>query len=275
MASTGRIPPPEFSGLKWVRTLWGLEPRWTIDPDETAIKETVKTALSISDPCTIQFLAQGAFNKLYTVSWPGKDVVVRVTLPIEPKWKTLSEIATMDWVRVNTRLPVPKVLAYSTDRSTAIGFEWIVMEKMPGRPWADVWKGIPFSAKQDLVRRVALFCSDCFRNQMRGIGNLFPESPNPEEIQDTLPLDHTLPTSQTTTTPDFEAKQEIASLDSKTLPTRRIQRMVSTAFISNKNQRDVPRGPFPSSRDWLSTRPDFSEADCRRRLQLSRSNMLS
>jgi len=76
--------------------------------------------------------------------------VVQVTLPIDPKWQTLSEVATLEWVRKMTHLPVLKVLAYGADRANPTGFEYIVMEKMRGQPLADVWHDIHFDAKESL-----------------------------------------------------------------------------------------------------------------------------
>jgi hypothetical protein len=54
-------------GLEWVRDrFWNSEPRWTVEPDEEAIKQTVESSLSLFSttvPCGIESLAQGAFNK--------------------------------------------------------------------------------------------------------------------------------------------------------------------------------------------------------------------
>jgi hypothetical protein len=47
------------------------------------------------------------------------------------------------------------------------------MSKMPGTSLHDRWRDVAFSAKEDIVRQVAVFCSDTFRAQLRGIGNLF------------------------------------------------------------------------------------------------------
>ncbi|KAK3332336.1 phosphotransferase enzyme family-domain-containing protein [Cercophora scortea] len=235
---------PDFSGMSWVRNMWGLEPRWTIIPDETAIMETVKSAVGLTEPCKIEFLAQGAFNKLYTIASSETEVIARVTLPIDPKWKTLSEVATLDWVRENTSLPVPRVLAYRADRSTPIGFEWIAMEKMPGKPWADVWQTIPFSTKKEIVARIALFCSETFEKQLCGIGNIFPASEGDVSTR---------------------ADQPETGTPLHAVP---VQRIVNTAFITNGFQRNVPRGPFSTAREWIQARLDLAELDCRKRLSL-------
>jgi len=184
---------PDFSGLEWVRDLWGTEPRWTAELDEEAIKQTAQCRLKLPGECTIKFLAQGAFNKLYIVKSPEKEIVARVTLPVDPGWKTLSEVATLQWVRDNTTLPVPEVLAYQANRSSPIGFEWILLTKMPGKPWADVWREISFSAKEEITRRLALFCAETFQKQLRGIGNLFLD---PTLLESTSPAVETIGRSE-------------------------------------------------------------------------------
>ena len=49
------------------------------------------------------------------------------------------------------------------------------MEKMRGKPLADVWDDIHFSAKGTLTKQLASFCVETFQQQthMNRIGNLF------------------------------------------------------------------------------------------------------
>ncbi|KAI0149256.1 phosphotransferase enzyme family-domain-containing protein [Pestalotiopsis sp. NC0098] len=219
------------SSIKWVRTLWGLESRWTVEPDQGALMAAVQAAIPLRDPCEIKFLAQGAFNKIFTITSTNKQVVARVTLPIDPKWKTLSEVATLEWVRTNTSLPVPKVFAYSADGSTPVGFKWIAMEMMPGKPWADAYRSMTFSAKEEVVRRIARFNLEIFQRPLRGIGNIFPGG-------------------------------------------AKVQRIVSSAFIRHGFGREtVYRGPFSSSWQWVQSRLDLAELDCRGRLEKAKASM--
>ena len=50
-----------------------------------------------SDKLEISFLAQGAFNKLYDLQIDDETFAIRVSLPVDPRWKTLSEVATIRW----------------------------------------------------------------------------------------------------------------------------------------------------------------------------------
>lgn len=252
-------PTPDVSGLKWVRTLWGgLEPRWTFEPDITAVRGVVKRTLGFQGPCSVEFLAQGAFNKLYVVKHADEEVVARVTLPVDPEWKTLSEVATLRWVRENTSLPVPSVLSYSANRTNPIRFEWIIMNKIAGKPLADVWKDVPFSAKEQLVREIAKFCSDTFAHQFRGIGSIFPRTTAAQNRGD----HNTVPKNNTRIDDDND-EPPIA-------PGFTVQRLVSSAFFDENPQPNVSRGPFASSGEWLSARLNLTELQCIERLKRRR-----
>jgi len=104
-----------FQGLEWVARTFSLEPTWTREPNVESAKHIIMS-LGIIDqgPISISFLAQGAFNKLYDIMTPNnlESLILRVTLPVDPRYKTLSEVATMNWVRENTNVRVPRVIAY-------------------------------------------------------------------------------------------------------------------------------------------------------------------
>jgi len=169
----------ENHGLKWVSKTFGLEPAWTAEPDLEAAKQRVVDALAITEGAIdISFFTQGGFNKIYNIfiSGSSEKLIFRVALPVDPGYKTLSEVATLQWMRQNTNLPVPKVVASDTSRDNSVGFEWILMNKLPGNPLADVWKLVSYQAKEALVKRFAEFSSVLFRKQLSGIGNIYSAS---------------------------------------------------------------------------------------------------
>ncbi|KFY04525.1 hypothetical protein O988_00715 [Pseudogymnoascus sp. VKM F-3808] len=215
----------DFQGLKWNQTLWGLEPTWSTSPHPAAIAELIKS-LGITN-ASISFLAQGAFNKVYTITSPGaKDLILRLTLPVDPGVKTLSEVATMEWMRFNTSIPVARVLRYAESRAKIVGFEWILMTALPGKHLADVWRTISYAAKEALVKRIAGVWAELFRRPLRGAGNIYSSSEEggrPPEVG----------------------------------------RIVSMQFFWGDHiHQDVSRGPFSSSREWLLTRLGLYEYEC-------------
>ena len=168
---------PEFRGLRWVPNLLGIEPKWTLEPNLEAAKDIVRSRLTGSS-VTLSLLAQGAFNKLYVTGNENTEtLVLRVSLPVDPLYKTLSEVATIDWMRRYTNIPVPAVIAYEASSANPVGFEWILMTKLPGKPLADAWRRLPYPAKEGLVKQFAEYSSCLFKRQLNSIGNIYTTSP--------------------------------------------------------------------------------------------------
>lgn len=103
----------------------------------------------------VSFLAQGAFNKIYDIQSGKLALIFRVSLPVDPQYKTLSEGATIDWIWLYTSLLVPEVIAHHASRESLLGFEWIHMKKISGKSLADTWKYMEYSTRSAL--------SDLFR----------------------------------------------------------------------------------------------------------------
>lgn len=56
------------TGLAWKKTWLGYEPEWTKEPSIQAIEEIIRRQFNLlkDEPCTVKFLAEGAFTK-YTL----------------------------------------------------------------------------------------------------------------------------------------------------------------------------------------------------------------
>ena len=106
---------------------------------------------------------------------------MRVSLPVDPRYKVMSEVATMDWVRRITSLPIPAAIAHQPSRDNLIGFEWMLMTKLPGKPFGEVYQSLSFDVKARLARKFAAGSACLFQNQLRGVGNIYGESPIVED----------------------------------------------------------------------------------------------
>ena len=65
--------------------------------------------------------------------------VFRVTLPVEPFYKTASEMVTLSYIRKHTSVPVPRIIACSSTADNELGFEWSLMDKIPDVSLKGVW----------------------------------------------------------------------------------------------------------------------------------------
>jgi len=164
----------------WESGLWGPTPRWLSPPNIAVIERLSRTHLRLPDDCDLvaTFFAEGAFNKLYTITVSERlssQYIFRVTSPVEPFYKTASEVATLSYTREYTSVPVPRVIAYCSNAKNELGCEWILMERVPGVALGKVWGDIDFETKSKVTKQVAGFVK-----QLRGIqppfvaiGNLY------------------------------------------------------------------------------------------------------
>jgi hypothetical protein len=55
----------------------------------------------------VTFLAEGASNKLYDLEIDIEVFIMRVSLPVDPYYKTMSEVSTVDWTSRTASIPFP------------------------------------------------------------------------------------------------------------------------------------------------------------------------
>ncbi|KAK2739590.1 hypothetical protein FQN57_006552 [Myotisia sp. PD_48] len=219
-------------GLRWEDGLFEAVPRWIHAPDIGVIEHIVSKTLA--QTCRVSFFCQGAFNKLYNVQCESSYYLMRVSLPVDPKFKTLSEVATLSWIQQHTSIPVPRVVAYNCSHENELGFEWILMEKIAGRPLEDVWRSMTWEQKKRLSAKVAYYSAELFSKKHAGIGNLFFSNRDGDCTESVL------------------------------------GRIVSMPFFwDNHFLYKVHRGPFNSSSEWLQARLQFNQLDCEKTIRES------
>ncbi|KAI9833127.1 MAG: hypothetical protein M1826_000494 [Phylliscum demangeonii] len=174
-------------GLGWKYSFLDYEPTWVREPSTEVIESLARKHLSLppTDRCDVVFHAEeGAFHKLFGVI-PGGGVgtgyIMRVTLPADPHFLTSSEVATMEYLRSCTTIPIPKILAYDSSNRNALGFEWVLMEFVHGTPLEELWTDLPMATKERLARQLTRFQAELFTKPRNQIGNLYrePLSPTP------------------------------------------------------------------------------------------------
>ena len=96
-----------------------------------------------------------------------------MVLPLAPKSRVLSEVATLSFVQENTTIPVPEVIAYDADLDNELGYEWILLKHAHGRSFADRWLELSWLQKELLVRKIADYVAQLSRLELSGIGSIF------------------------------------------------------------------------------------------------------
>lgn len=189
---------------------------------------------------TVNFQFEGAFNKLFAIECPRGSFFMRVTLPVDPHFKTLSEVATVQLLESKTSVPVPQIIASDYSGKNELKFEWILMKCDPGLPLAEVWASLDWEAKISCVDDVAVIMAQLFELKYKAIGNLFHEK-DPCLLSDCL--------------------IEGDAVEPNTVILDRIVSMIF--FWGTHLTIYVSRVPFPSSKDWMNARFQLTEGDCK------------
>lgn len=160
-------------------------PEWVRELDESTVLSILKHHLASELPSPLHdgsldlsFFAEGAFNKLYLISYAGHptEYLLRVTLPVEPYFKTESEVATLMFLGANTSVPVARVLAWDSNSNNELGFEWLLMEKFKGVTLESVWRKMSWEDKHVLTADVAQMVKRLRKFKFDQIGSLYFES---------------------------------------------------------------------------------------------------
>ncbi|KAF7593653.1 hypothetical protein BBP40_011059 [Aspergillus hancockii] len=198
-------------------------------PDNTANEEALE----------VEFLSEKLTKKLFVISHPqlAKKYVFQVQLPVDPFFLMESEVATISFVRHNTSIPVPPLIAWNSSPDNVLGYEWSLVEMLEGVPLGTLWTEMSLEAKLDLAEDLARIFAQLFSHKFDHIGSLYIEQKSLDAVEP-----H----------PDGSPSFQICFEDWRT-PTFNVGKMVSMPFFAGRRC-FLPsnRGPFRSSKHWMS-----------------------
>ncbi|KAI8594261.1 hypothetical protein EDD21DRAFT_100259, partial [Dissophora ornata] len=148
--------------------------------DVDALKRISAERLQKSECISVVKLGEGSFNKAFILTMDdGFECVARLALPCFPRYKTESEVATMQFVAERTSIRVPEVYAWDANPRNPIGAEYILMERIPGEPLNTIWKGLSLEKKKGIILQlidVLLQLLDIEDTTLDKIGSLYKEN---------------------------------------------------------------------------------------------------
>ena len=105
---------------------------------------------------SLEIVALSTSNLDYRKETKIWNYLFRTALPVDPYFKTESDVATIEIARHFTSIPVPIMYAYDSSADNALGFEWILMEEnRTGRSLADSWNELDLEQKTTLTETLA------------------------------------------------------------------------------------------------------------------------
>jgi hypothetical protein len=173
----------DFLSHSYNESLRLAERRLEFDVDE--LKRVAADAVNrpISDIQNFIKLAEGGFNRVFEVSLKdGKSILARLPYPstMPRRLAVASEVATLAFARAQG-IPVPHVLRYSTDPGS-VGSEYILMEKLPGRPIGDAWFNLTEKERPKVLHGVVDLEAKLFNAHLPASGSIYYSHDLPSNI---------------------------------------------------------------------------------------------
>ncbi|KAL1718341.1 hypothetical protein EV715DRAFT_201306 [Schizophyllum commune] len=228
--------------------------------DRRVLKDVVREQMSV-DVGRIQFLSAGTFHKAYLVTLQNRrQIIARVARRFMPRLKTESEVATMDYLRTFTNIPVPDVFYYDSNPYNRLGGEYILMSKAKGIPLSRVYHGLSYKELVGLLRNMAHLLLPLFAHRFPKLGSLY-FGPDPMASTSSSSTTNANPPSAK---PRSSAHRHYAGVPfSPTLTPRfnspefHVGPIISWPFFgSNRGDlahpHELDRGPWSSTREYLA-----------------------
>ncbi|TFK72771.1 hypothetical protein BDN72DRAFT_762892 [Pluteus cervinus] len=203
------------------------------------LQEVACKAVDAARCVHLNALRIGMNNKVFLMRFNnGKEAVARIptSLAGNTYLTTASEAATLRYLRDECNLPVPRVLAWSTQpQPNPVGTDFMIMEYVPGVPLLWRWQAISGKQVEDSLIKILTLDTTLPKHAFSQIGSLyFKEDVSPELQNRPLYLDETRNMS--------EAAQKY-----------RIGPVVDESWWRGKRlQMAAERGPFPDMLSYLT-----------------------
>ncbi|RPD65621.1 hypothetical protein L226DRAFT_530838 [Lentinus tigrinus ALCF2SS1-7] len=226
--------------------------------DRKLLKDIVHERMG-AEVARIKFLGAGTFHKGYLVTLVDRrEVVARVARRFMPRLKTESEVATMNYLRHYTAIPVPDVYHYDANPYNRLGGEYILMSKAPGIALSKVFHSLPHNKLIALMENIAMLVIPLFGHRFPMIGSLY-SGPDPNahpDLSSSLPTPTPSTYQRYTNIADAFDKLQVQQAEGSSTCETHVGPIISWPFFgSNRGVLSHPdelnRGPWRSTHDYL------------------------
>ncbi|KAI6040112.1 hypothetical protein EDC04DRAFT_2679705 [Pisolithus marmoratus] len=188
----------------------------------------------------ITFLSSGTFHKAYLITLVDTRLLIaRVARRFMPRLKTESEIATMQYLRDKTSIPVPDVYHYNSNPYNRLGGEYILMSKAAGIPLSQVYYAMSNKELKSLFTNLASIILPLFAQRFSHIGSLY-FGPSPD-----VSTSHSSSASSTAVASRSSSPSTLASSVHTPTPTHPV--LKGFQFMPLLSRDSPPRAPTASS----------------------------
>ncbi|EEP78409.1 predicted protein [Uncinocarpus reesii 1704] len=100
---------------------------------------------------------EGGFSRAFIFTTDdGRRVVAKFPMPVagSPRFITNSEVATITYLKSNTKISIPEILDWNDDPSNPIGSAYIIMQHAGGVSLQQAWPGMSSLQKMHCIRDI-------------------------------------------------------------------------------------------------------------------------
>ncbi|KAK7034677.1 hypothetical protein VNI00_012319 [Paramarasmius palmivorus] len=166
-----------------------------------------------------------------------------------PRLKTESEVATMQYIRENTNIPVPTIYHYDSNPYNRLGGEYILMSKAKGVPLSKVYHSLPYNDLVKLLKNIAAIIIPLFAHRFPALGSLY-FGPDPRANSSAVPTPKALQAPYSSF--PFSPSLGITALSKNSSPSVATPTQVTAGPLSR-----VPSTNGNASNHITHTSPDF------------------
>lgn len=100
------------------------------------------------------------------------ELILRISGRHLPVIKTRNEVGVMTWLRRNTSIPIPDIVAYDASEDNPIGHEYTLLSKAPGVPLSDVYADLTEAQATRILHQLIDYLVELHSFPWDGIGGL-------------------------------------------------------------------------------------------------------
>ncbi|PYH90749.1 APH-domain-containing protein [Aspergillus ellipticus CBS 707.79] len=159
-------------------------------PEETIV--SLLEAIGLGRPAFIKPLTvTAAFHIIYVLTYPrdaiahrlrpdslpsdpssGVDLILRISGDHVPRIKTENETAILTWLRENTSIPVPDVVAFDVTTANILGHEYQITNRCPGEAISDIYDTLSPTQLDSILLQLMHMLAELHQHPFTEIGGL-------------------------------------------------------------------------------------------------------
>lgn len=113
-----------------------------------------------------------AFHAIYVITYPDIEYILRVAGNHVPSIKTENEAAILMWLKRNSNVPVPDVIAFDSTTNNKLDHEYIILSRCPGVAISDIYDSLTAHQLDHIVLQLIDILSELHRHPFSCIGGL-------------------------------------------------------------------------------------------------------